>query len=92
MLYDVANPENPKLVKTIQRDKVAGTVGITQLAGEGWLMVVKSISSKELDFYTLDNSYNTVGNVKTWTDQAAENANWCWPGDSVSPIRVCKIN
>ena len=89
LLYDVADPENPRLVKTIPRDKVAGTVGITQLAAGGWLMVVKSTSSKELDFYTLDNSYNTVGNVKTWTDQAAENANWCWPGDSKSPFRVC---
>jgi len=89
LLYDVANPKNPKLVKTIQRDKVAGTVGITQLATGGWLMVVKSTSSKELDFYTLDESYNTVGNVKTWTDQAAENANWCWPGDSKSPFRSC---
>jgi len=89
LLYDVANPENPRLVKTIQRNKVAGTVGITQLAAGGWLMVVKSTSSKELDFYTLDTSYNTVGNVKTWTDQAADNANWCWPGDSISPVRRC---
>ena len=91
MLYDVAEPFNPRLVKTIQRNKVAGAVGITQLADGGWLMVVKSTSSKELDFYTLDKNYNTVGNVKTWTDQAAEDADWCWPGDSKSPIRVCII-
>merc|ERR1712108_95068 len=24
---------------------------------------------------------NTVGNVKTWTDEAAENANWGWGGN-----------
>jgi len=84
VLFDVSNPESPRILKTFSRNHRASAVGLTMQSNGNYLMVLGGLDGDMgLSFLELDSSYSIV-NEWSWhwdTDGLLSGPKGtCWPG------------